>query len=105
MQVGGCAHLADFSPAEKPAQRHIAQFVDKEIGIVVGLAKEALAAAGTGEEQGASRVGLAAGGLVLPEHQIQVISLFQTNADSQTMEQRLGQELIQEIRGQWRRHT
>ncbi len=39
------------------------------------------------------------------EHQTQVISLFQINADSQTMEQRLGQELIQEIRGQWRRRT
>ena len=39
------------------------------------------------------------------EHQTQVISLFQTNADSQIMEQRLGLELIQEIRGQWRGHT
>ncbi len=35
------------------------------------------------------------------ELQTQVISLFQTNADSQIMEQRLGQEPIQEIREQW----
>ncbi len=35
------------------------------------------------------------------EHQTQVISLFQTNADSQIMEQRLGPEPIREIREQW----
>ena len=58
VEVGGGADGTDFTAAEEVAQGHFADGLEEGVGVVVGLAEEALAAAGTGEEQGAGGGGV-----------------------------------------------